>query len=132
MTVNAKVSGTNDDRYVVELRAGHHALVADEPEALGGTDSGPAPFALVVSGLAACTAITLRMYAERKGWPLETTRVALTMTTDDDDGQQIERVLTLEGDLDDEQRTRLLAIAEKTPVTRLLKRAVALKTRLTV
>ena len=59
------------DRYHVDLQAGRHALAADEPADGGGADTGPTPFGLLLSGLGACTAITLRMYADRKGWPLE-------------------------------------------------------------
>jgi putative redox protein len=59
------------DRYHVDLQAGRHGLAADEPAEHGGADTGPPPFGLLLSGLGACTAITLRMYADRKGWPLE-------------------------------------------------------------
>src|SRR6187200_1407130 len=64
--------------WAVDIRAGHHAVVADEPPGGGGEDAGPSPFALLLSGLAACTVITLRMYAERKGWPLEGIDARLT------------------------------------------------------
>src|SRR5690349_11655460 len=66
--VHGRLDGAN---YQVNLRAGHHRLVADEHATLGGGDTGPNPFALLLSGLASCTAITLRMYAQRKGWPLQ-------------------------------------------------------------
>jgi putative redox protein len=96
---------------------------------MGGTDRGANPFALVASGLAACTAITLRMYAERKEWPLGDVRVALTLTRDDPD-DHVERAIAVAGPLDDSQRARLLEIAEKTPVTLLLKRALRMTTTL--
>ncbi|MFI8186008.1 OsmC family protein [Actinacidiphila glaucinigra] len=64
------VARTTDQDYRIETRTGHHTLTADEPEALGGTDTGPTPFGLLLSALGSCTAITLRMYAQRKGWPL--------------------------------------------------------------
>jgi putative redox protein len=102
--------------YQVEIRAGQHQLVADEPTALGGGDTGSSPFGLLLSGLAACTAITLRMYAERKGWALES--IAVDVGYDVDDGRgSIERTITLPGDLPAEQRERLADIAERTPVT---------------
>ena len=128
-TTAARVTGINRDGYAVQLRAGHHDLVADEPVQLGGSDQGPGPFGLVVAGLGACTAITLRMYAERKRWPLGAVSVALTMTHDGD-GDRIERVITLDGDLDDAQRARLAEVAEKTPVTKFVKRSARIDTTL--
>jgi putative redox protein len=116
-------------RYSVDLRAGHHRLVADEPVAAGGGDAGPSPFGLLLSSLGACTAITLRMYAERKAWPLTGIEVALTYRWKGD-VPAIERRLRLDG-LDDAQRARCAEIAEKTPVTRALKRGIEIKTTLT-
>jgi putative redox protein len=129
MTVVGRASGVNTAGYVVELRAGHHDLVADEALDLGGTDSGPGPYSLVMAGLAACTAITLRMYADRKTWSLRGVRVEVTMITGEETGERIDRIITLEGDLDDDQRARMAAIAEKTPVTRTLKQGVRIDTR---
>jgi putative redox protein len=114
--------------YAVAITAGHHALAADEPKSIGGGDSGPSPFALVASGLGACTAITLRMYAERKQWPLRGVTVALTVVKAAGDALQIERVVTLEGALSAEQRARLAEIAEKTPVTKALRAGFAIHT----
>ncbi|WP_207477924.1 OsmC family protein [Arenibaculum pallidiluteum] len=112
-TVKAEI-GTQ--RYRVSLDAGSHALVADEPPALGGGGTGPGPFDLVLAGLAACTAITLRMYAERKELPLG--RVGVTLTL----GKQgerfsIRRSIEAEGDVTEAQLARLGEIAERTPVT---------------
>ena len=115
------------DRYAVEVDAGRHRLRADEPVAAGGGDAGPNPFALVLSGLGACTAITLRMYAERKGWPLENVTVHCRHHRDGDT-DQIERELHIAGPLDDTQRTRLMEIAEKTPVTKLVKAGAEIRT----
>ena len=123
-------TGTNTERYQVVLRAGHHELVADEPTGMGGDDAGPAPFGLVLAGLAACTAITLRMYAERKGWLLGDIRVELSLSGEPGEGQEIARTLHLSGDLDDDQRSRLLDIAGKTPVTKSLKAGMAIPTTL--
>jgi putative redox protein len=106
--------------YAVEVRAGAHVLVADEPPAMGGGDTGPAPYDLILAGLGACTAITLRMYAERKGWPLDGVTVELAHRKEDK-RSKIERVLRLSGALDAEQRARLADIAERTPVTLTLK-----------
>lgn len=124
----ARATATNSHGYVVDIRTGGHQLQSDESQELGGTDVGPSPFGLVLSGLAACTAVTLRMYAERKRWPLE--RVQLRLTMDDDEGsQRIERVIRLHGALDDRQRARLLEISERTPVTRSLRAGVSIATR---
>jgi putative redox protein len=102
--------------YATALHADHHDLVGDEDAHGGGQGAGVTPFGLVLSGLGACTAITLRMYAERKGWPL--TRVHVNLACRVKDGRKwIDRVLTLEGDLDADQRARLADIAERTPVT---------------
>jgi len=114
--------------YATDIDFGSHALVADEPASRGGGDTGPAPYELLLGSLGACTAITLRMYAERKGWAVDDIQVGLFLH-----GQgetlNIERVLTITG-TDAEQNARLAEIAEKTPVTLTLKRGVPIATRL--
>ena len=115
--------------YKVDLQAGRHPLTADEPPAHGGADAGPAPFELLLSGLAACTAITLRMFAERKGWDLKGVDVDVRMSREGDQAH-IDRTLSLHGELAVEQRERLLEIAEKTPVTLAVKNGVAIATTL--
>jgi putative redox protein len=119
--------GTTD--YAVSLTSGAHRWVSDEPPTLGGRDAGPAPYDLLLGALGACTSITLRMYAQRKQWPLQGLHVDLHFHKDEQ-GARIERVLTLEGDLTTEQRSRLLEIAEKTPVTLTLKSGTPIQTRL--
>ncbi|HUH83883.1 MAG TPA: OsmC family protein [Stellaceae bacterium] len=114
--------------YAVDVRTGRHALVADEPAAAGGGDAGPSPFDLLLSSLGACTAITLRMYCERKQWPLGTIEVRLAYRWDGET-PAIERVIALAG-LDDEQRRRCGEIAEKTPVTRALKHGASIATEI--
>jgi putative redox protein len=116
------------DRYHVDLRAGQHALAADEPADNGGADSGPPPFGLLLSGLGACTAITLRMYADRKGWPLEGVDVELAYIVEDRETRWIDRAITLRGPLDEDQRARLAEIAEKTPVTRAVRGGTEIRT----
>jgi putative redox protein len=103
--------------YRVELRAGTHELLADEPTGSGGGDLGPTPFGLVVSGLAACTAMTLRMYAARKGFELSTIDVDVRYDVADGGGATIVRTITVPADLPADQRERLADIAERTPVT---------------
>ena len=116
-------------RYRTDIATGHHALLADEPVASGGTDAGPSPFNFLLAGLGACTAITLRMYAERKAWPLAGVTVDLEYYRDDK-AFRIERVLRIEGALDAEQRARLADIAERTPVTLALKAGSTINTKL--
>jgi putative redox protein len=114
--------------YAVDIRVGRHALIADEPKGSGGADAGPSPFDLLLSSLGACTAITLRMYCERKQWPLGNIEVRLTYRWQGET-PAIERTLTLAG-LDEAQRVRCAEIAEKTPVTRALRPGIAIHTKL--
>jgi putative redox protein len=121
-------TGSATPAYRVDLRAGAHELVADEPAAEGGGDVGPTPFGFLVSGLAACTATTLRMYAERKGWERATIEVDARYDTDDDRRGTIERTITVQTDLPAEQRDRLAEIAERTPVTRAIRDGTPIRT----
>lgn len=119
--------GTTD--YAVSIKAGHHAWICDEHEKLGGRDAGPAPFDLLLGSLGACTAITLRMYAKRKEWPLEAVDVDLRYLKTGDTAR-IERYLTVKGLLSEEQKARLADIAERTPVTLAIKNGVPVRTEL--
>lgn len=125
--------------YGQRIMAGGHQLTADEPAAVGGADSGPSPYDLLLAGLGACTAITVRMYAERKSWPLRRTTVRLRhrrMHARDCEGcetrtgflDHVEREMQFDGDLTDEQRARLLDIAERCPVHRTLHSEVLVST----
>ena len=116
--------------FAQEIRAGRHTLRADEPVASGGTDTGPDPYALLLAALGACTSMTLRMYANRKGWPLTGVTVRLSQskvyakdcedceTASDARIDRIERAIELSGDLSAEQKARLIEIAERCPVHR--------------
>jgi putative redox protein len=121
-------TGTSSPPYRVELRAGSHQLVADEPAAGGGTDAGPSPFGLLSSGLAACTAMTLRMYADRKGWTVDAIEVDVRYDVDDDGKGSIARTITFPAATPAEQRDRLADIAERTPVTLAIRNGVPITT----
>src|SRR5260221_3246788 len=111
----AKASiGTID--YAVSITAGRHALTADEPAAEGGGDTGPTPPELLCAALCACTSITLRMYAKRKGWPLRALHVDIDFLQDDRETAMTRRV-TVDGDLDWQQGDRHADIVVCTPVT---------------
>jgi putative redox protein len=101
------------------LANGRHTWTADEPIDDGGTDTGPSPTELLESSLAACTAATLRMYADRKQWPLASANVAVHAELRDG-VTHLQRTLTLTGDLTQEQRERLLQIARQCPVSKML------------
>jgi putative redox protein len=116
--------------YQQRLRIGEHLLVADEPVSLGGNNAGPAPFGYVLGGLAACTAIALQIYSQRKGWPLAGLKVDIQLF-DAGETHRIERTITVGQKLTPEQHARLLAIADRTPITKLLKRAATMVTTLT-
>ena len=126
--------------FAVDVRAGRHRWVSDEPASVGGDDLGPGPYDLLTAALGACTAMTLRMYARHKQWPLDKVTVELThgkvhakdcaeCETREGKVDRIERVITITGDLDAEQRERLLAIADKCPVHRTLHSEVLVVTR---
>ena len=133
------VTGVAPDKLTQEVIAGPHGFLSDEPHTLGGADEGPTPYDLLLAALGSCTAITLRMYAKRKSWPLLNVTVALRhdrIHLTDCDGcaekpmkvERIERAITLEGPLDAEQRARLLEIADKCPVHRTLEAEVRVET----
>jgi putative redox protein len=116
------------DHYHVDIQAGQHRLTADEPADHGGADTGPPPFGLLLSGLGACTTITLRMYADRRDWPLEGVDVQLVYTVKDRATRWIDRTITLRGPLEDGQRARLAEVAEKTPVTKAVRAGTEIRT----
>ena len=115
--------------YAVSLRARHHTLSADEPASEGGADAAPRPFELAMAGLIACTAITVRMYARRKQWPLGDVEVGVSLLKRAD-GFAITRTVRLGGELTDEQRARIAEICEKTPVTLAVRSGVSVRTTL--
>jgi putative redox protein len=123
ITVRAEF-GAAPRAQVVTLR--HHRLIADEQADLGGADAGPTPSELLLAALASCVAVTLQMYAGRKGWDLRQARVEVN-GRDEAGRYVIERRLTLEGDLDAEQRARLTEIAGRCPVSKRLMQGVDIR-----
>jgi putative redox protein len=126
-TIATATVTSEETPYGVRINAGGHALRADEPADHGGADSGPAPFGLLLSALGACTAITLRMYAERQGWPLAGVNVELTYVVQNRNTRWIDRLITLHG-VEEDQRAKLAEIAEKTPVTRVVRAGAEIRT----
>ena len=122
----ASIGTTN---YRTDIVTGDHRLTADEGPGLGGKDVGPGPYELLTSALAACTVITLRMYAERKQWPVTAVHADIHFKRDDK-VESIDRVLHIEGAVDAEQKKRMAEIAERTPVTLTLKRSLEIHTTL--
>lgn len=128
--------------FAVELRAGEHVWHADEPTSLGGTDTGPNPYELLLSSVAACTAITISMFCRRKGWDLhsvsaryEFDRVHADDCDDCDGGEggHIDRVrseIFIEGDFDEAARERLQQIARRCPVHKTIDHGVTFTTEL--
>ena len=114
--------------YHVDIRTNGHELTADEPRTNGGADTGPSPFGLLLSGLVACTAITLRMYAQRKEWEFESISVDARYNVDGDGHAMISRTITVPASMSAEQRERLAEIAEKTPVTKAVRAGTAIVT----
>ncbi|NJN14859.1 MAG: OsmC family protein [Oscillochloris sp.] len=127
--------------YTSNVYAGRHAFIADEPLRFGGADQGPGPYDYLLAALGACTVMTLRMYADRKKWPLEAAKVRLShgkihaldcaeCETKEGTIDRIERVLELTGPLDAEQQARLVEIADRCPVHRTLHAEISIRTSL--
>jgi putative redox protein len=128
------VAETGTSKFTQTVRTGKHVLIADEPEKVGGNDRGPGPHEYLLSGLGACTSMTLRLYVEHKGWDIGTIGVALRIGAIDKDnpkaGKRIERMITVAGTLSAEQREKLLEIADKCPVHRTLSGPLEITTAL--
>ena len=131
-----RVTEADADGFLQDVQSGPHHIYADEPASLGGSNKGLTPYGLVSAGLGACTSMTIRMYARRKGWKLTGIEVDISHAKQHDpdapnnriDG--FDRVISLEGDLDDDQKARLLEIADKCPVHRTLEHGAKVSTKL--
>lgn len=134
-----EVHEAGEGRFAQDIRVGAHRLRSDEPLSVGGEDTGPTPYGLLTAALGACTAMTLRLYAARKGWPLEHVHVRLShekahakaceeCETKDGKLDRLQRTVKLEGPLTDAQRAALVALADRCPVHRTLASDVEVRT----
>lgn len=135
------VTRTENDSFTTDIKAGKHAMTADEPENVGGNDFGPTPYDFLIAALGACTGMTLQMYAKRKGWDVQEVKVHLNhdkiyaQDCEDCDKNtskvdKIERFIEIEGQLDESQLQKLLEIADKCPVHRTLHSEILIQTTL--
>lgn len=119
------------DHYQTTITAGTNSLIADEPVSNGGTYKGLAPHELLLASLGACTSITLRMYADRKQWNLESIQVNLELERDEENNiTNITRNIALTGNLSEEERQRMLNIANKCPVHKTLTSTINIESKL--
>lgn len=126
---------TANGKFQQKVSAGNHDLLADEPVSFGGTDTGPTPYDYLLTALGSCTSMTIKMYADRKKWPLESVHIELehsrehvedcsTCSNDENRIDVIDRSIILRGDLSDDQRAKLMEIADKCPVHRTLENRI--------
>ncbi|MDO8437758.1 MAG: OsmC family protein [Nitrosomonadaceae bacterium] len=120
--------GHRKENLVAEISAGKHRLISGVPEELGGHDEGLGPHELLEAALAACTIITLQMYANRKHWNLLSADVTVNIDSENDRESYISRKIRLQGDLTEEQRKSLIAIANKCPIHKVLSSKITIKT----
>jgi len=121
------------EKYKTEIQIDNHKIVADEPKDVGGGDLGPAPTEFLLSSLGTCKAMTVRMYADRKAWGLDKVDIKLSISFQKSEQQKtafIKCHINLEGDLDNEQRQRLLYIADKCPVHGILSNPIVIESNL--
>ncbi len=121
------------DKYTTNITAGKHHFLGDEPSEFDGADKGPDPIGLLLGSLGSCSAITMRMYADRKEWDLERVEVDLDIAHEKVDGgfkSQIQRKIKLTGNLDEKQQQRLLKIADACPVAKIIKGNVIVESEL--
>ncbi len=126
-------AGIGHEHYTTKLSMREHVLVADEPKSHGGKDLGPTPTELILSGLAACTTSTLRMYADRKEWPVDRIDVVVSMhvvRTESGQTSHFESIIEIAGVLTQHQRDRMIAIAGKCPIHKLLTNAIEITNHL--
>ena len=123
------VQAKRRSQLTIDIEAGKHSIVSDVSPSLGGLDLGPSPHQILETALATCTSITVQMYANRKGWPLESCNVQVQFVQEDKEAIVIERTLEFLGPLNDEQKKRLFQIAEKCPIHEVLVRGSKVLTK---
>ena len=129
--MNKITANIGNELYKTEIESETNLIISDEPKSSGGQDLGFAPNELLASSLAACTAITLRMYANRKGWDLTDVKVEVSFETDSLENKfKIVRDIQLLGNLDEDQQARLLIIANKCPIHKILTNPIEITTAL--
>jgi putative redox protein len=128
---NARVRDSGPKSLKVEVATGGLTFPGDEPVAVGGTGTGPGPYDLLSAALAECTTLTVRLYADRKAWPLEGIEVSVSheIQADQTPRDLFRRTVSFRGPLDDDQRTRLMEIAERCPVHRTLTSGARIETK---
>lgn len=129
--MNKITANIGTELYKTEIESETNLIISDEPQSSGGQDLGFAPNELLASSLAACTAITLRMYANRKGWELTDVKVEVSFETNSVENKfKIVRDIQLLGNLDEDQQARLLIIADKCPIHKILTNPIEITTAL--
>jgi putative redox protein len=133
MEIIAEISAQLGEKdYFMELRNDNHVWHADEPTELGGTNQAPNPYELLLSSLSSCSAITMKMYANRKDWPLEGVEIKCDLVKADAASPSwIVRKIKLSGPLDEDQKARLIQIADLCPVHKMLSSGIKIQTNLT-
>lgn len=128
------ITELDQSHYKTKVYSGGHFIYADEPTEIGGTDEGMSPAALLLASLGSCTAITIRMYADRKAYPLLTIRIELAICPEDQitPGTKITRKITFTGELTEEQRARLMQIADKCPIHKMLSNPIKIESMLLI
>jgi len=122
--LNPDITGINQTGFTVKMVSRNHEIIADEPIDVGGADLGAKPGELLLSSLAGCKLITMRMYAERKGWDLGEVTIALKYL-EKGDTTIVEKKIRFSGDLEEDQIKRLLDISGRCPVARMLKNSIS-------
>ena len=124
------ITELDKSHYKTKIYAGGHFIYSDEPESIGGTDEGMTPGGLLLASLGSCTAITIRMYADRKEIPLDTIKIELEICSEENMSAQttISRKITFTGDLNSDQHNRLMEIADKCPIHKILSNPIKIET----
>lgn len=122
-----EVKGHLVEQYTVEINSNDKKWIVDEPKSLGGLDSGPKPDELLLSSLIGCKIITVKMYAQRKGWDVQNVSVILRLGEKKGDKTEIEKSISIDGELDEKQMTRLIEVSGRCPMVKLLSNSLEFK-----